>query len=673
MTRRHGRCLAYGDGIGFWPLAEIIKQHLELDETDDLEVARTRLASAVDGMQDAPWLRARLAPLVGLPADAAERDEVFAAWQRFFDEVAARSPLLLVFEDLHWADPAVLAFIRRLAEWSTEVPILIVCTARLELLDTHPDWIDGLGNATTLAVGPLSRGDTEHLVETLLVDVQAPRDVSTIVIDRSAGNPLYAEEYVRLLADRGDGISPDQGMPESVRAVIAARLDTLAPESRSLLRDAAVNGKVFTAGALAAIGDLEPAPVRTALRELERKEVIRRSPASPPGDEQYAFWHDLVHEVVYDQISLVERADKHRRTAEWIEQAAGERIADRAELLAHHYGEALALSRVTGQADLEPLRRAALRHGTTAAERAMALDAERATRLARQGLELAVDDDAERARLLCVLGTARAHVGALAEARALLRSARAAAETAGDAATLGVAFLQEAFAVYIAGDGQRWGEVCDEAIERLSREPPTGPFSLMLTHASVCQLFRHRMAASAALVERALEIAIAQDDQIAVTFALTCRGLLRSESSDPGALDDFESSLALCVEIGSPWTALATFHVGLGRLVWTGPASAAQIMRDAIDEAVRTRSASFETLRASWTCSASATARTGTSCLRRPVARWRGRTRTTPCNTARGPPHRWAASSRCAAIWQAPAPRWTASCPRRGASSTGSR
>jgi class 3 adenylate cyclase/tetratricopeptide (TPR) repeat protein len=595
VTRRRGRCLAYGDGIGFWPLAEIVRQQLAIDEADNEDLARARRAAAVEGMQDAPWLRARLAPLVGLPAEAAEREEVFTAWQRFFDEVAARTPLLLVFEDLHWADPAVFAFIQHLAEWSTGVPILVVCTARPELFDLHPGWASGLVNATTLALLPLSREDTARLVKSLLGDLPASPDETAVLVDRSGGNPLYAEEYARLLADRGDSTSSDLVMPETVRAVIAARLDSLPVDGRGLLRDAAVCGTVFWAGALAAIGGREPGPVRVALHELARKELIRRSRTSTlPGDEEYAFWHDLVHEVAYNQIPRVDRADKHRRTAEWIEHATGERMGDRAELLTHHYAEALALTRTTAQGEPEPLRRAALRHVTTAAERSMGLDTEHATRLARQGLDLAVEDDPERARLLCVMGTARAQAGEFDEARALLQSARDAAEAAGDAESLGAAFLQETFAVYISGDGRRWETIVDEAIERLGRERATGQFALLLIQAAVRQMLRRDLAASASLLERALEISRTLGDQFAAAFALNIRGVLRAESSDYGALDDLESSVELFLELGSPWVAMAKFHLGLGRLVWAGPAEAAPVMQEAIDDGVRTRNTSFE-------------------------------------------------------------------------------
>jgi class 3 adenylate cyclase len=138
--RLHGRCLAYGDGMGLWPLSEAVKQHLNLTETDGEDEARRRLERAVAGMGDAGWVRARLAPLVGLEGEGGERDEAFTAWQRFFDEIALRQTLVLVFDDLHWAHPTMLAFVHHLAEWSTGVPLMVVCTARPELLDAHPHW-----------------------------------------------------------------------------------------------------------------------------------------------------------------------------------------------------------------------------------------------------------------------------------------------------------------------------------------------------------------------------------------------------------------------------------------------------------------------------------------------------------------------------------------------------
>jgi len=199
---RRGRCLAYGDGIGLWPLAEIVKAHVGISETEGEDEARARLGEAVVGMTDAAWLRTRLGPLVGLSGEAGEREEVFAAWQRFFDEVAARGPLVLIFEDLHWADPAMLAFIQYLAEWSAGVPILVVCTARPELLEAHADWSGGLANATTLALRALPTEDTMRLARSLLGDLPISAEGERRLVERSGGNPLYAEEYARLLGER---------------------------------------------------------------------------------------------------------------------------------------------------------------------------------------------------------------------------------------------------------------------------------------------------------------------------------------------------------------------------------------------------------------------------------------------------------------------------------------
>ena len=163
VTRLRGQCLAYGDGIGFWPLAEIVKQHLSITQTTSELDAGVRLAAAVEGMEDAPWLRARLAPLIGLPGEVGDREEVFTAWQRYFDEIADRTPLVLVFEDLHWADAALLAFLQHLLEWSADAPLLVLCTARPELLDAHAGWAGGAANATTLALRPLDHDETTRL------------------------------------------------------------------------------------------------------------------------------------------------------------------------------------------------------------------------------------------------------------------------------------------------------------------------------------------------------------------------------------------------------------------------------------------------------------------------------------------------------------------------------
>ena len=583
----HGHCLAYGDGIGFWPLSEIVKQHLSITQTTGEDDARVRLSAAVEGMQDAPWLRARLAALIGLAGEAGERDEVFTAWQRFFDEVADRTPLVLVFEDLHWADPALLAFLKHLVEWSADAPLLVLCTARAELFDLNTEWAGGAANATTLALRPLDDVETARLAETLLDELVQETGVAAEIVARCGGNPLYAEEYARLVADRIPGAGSELAIPETVRALIGARVDGLSVERRTLLHDAAVIGKVFWAGALAAIGEHDATRVGADLHELARRELIRRSRHSTlPGDQEYSFWHDLVHEVAYAQIPRARRAESHRRTAEWIEQLAGDRVDDRVELLAHHYSTALSLTRETADGDSEPLRRAALRQLTAAATRALRLDPAHAMRLARQGLALATAP--ERAPLLHLLGTALVLTGAFEDAQTSLGEARTAAEAAGDTETLVKTAYQEYEVAFFSGDTSHADRLTQTAIARFSSEPPSGAFAMLLGAAGFLRVMRQDLAPGAALIQRAIEMGDAVGESQAVAAAINFRGLARVETGDSEALADLETSLAMLEEVGSTLVTMGKFHLGFGRLVTTGPSHAASALEDAIAHGTRT-------------------------------------------------------------------------------------
>ena len=256
LTRwRQGRCLPYGEGITFWALGEIVKAEAGILESDSAEVAAAKLEAAVSPEEpERQWLLQRLGPLVGVEAASpAERQELFAAWRRYLEGLAAARQTVLVFEDLHWADEALLAFLEHLAEWSEGVPLLLLCTARPELYERHPGWAGGIRNATTINLPPLSDQETAELVSHLITTSLLGKELEQGVLERAGGNPLYAEEFVRLLADRDLG-ADEMELPESLQALIAARLDTLSPERKSLLQDAAVLGKVFWVGALAEIG-----------------------------------------------------------------------------------------------------------------------------------------------------------------------------------------------------------------------------------------------------------------------------------------------------------------------------------------------------------------------------------------------------------------------------------
>jgi predicted ATPase len=341
---------------------------------------------------------------VGAGAEPAAQEESFAAWRRFCENLAVERTTVLVFEDLHWADPALLAFLEHLADWAQGVPLLVLCTARPELHEQHPGWAGGLRNAHTINLAPLTDDETGQLVSILLERAVLPAETRQQLLERAGGNPLYAEEFVRLLTETGV-IGESVEVPESVQALIAARLDTLSSERKSLLHDAAVIGKVFWAGALAEMGGRELGEVEQALHELAHKELVRPSRSSSmQGESEYGFWHLLVRDVAYGQIPRAGRATRHQTAAHWLEQKAGERVDDLADVLAHHYLQALELSEAVGNAAQAKQLALPARHFLAlAGERALGLDATQAEERLARALELCPTGDPER-RSYCSAG-----------------------------------------------------------------------------------------------------------------------------------------------------------------------------------------------------------------------------------------------------------------------------
>jgi len=400
LTRwRQGRSLPYGEGVSYWALGEMLKGEAGILESDPAPVAEAKLREVVAracAAQEVEWLVSMLRPLVGIAEDgsaADRRGEAFAAWRRFLEALADERPTVLVFEDLHWADDGLLDFVDSLADWATDVPLLLVATARPELLARRPHWGGGKSNALTLSLAPLSEGETAELVHTVLERSVLPADVQAAVLARAGGNPLYAEEFARMVAERGAGTGEDLPLPESLQGLIAARLDALPRAEKELLQDAAVVGKVFWAGALGVSADVDE-----ALRSLERKEFVRRERRSAvEGELQYAFRHVLVRDVAYAQIPRAARAERHERVATWIESHV--RADDAAELLAHHYLSALDYSRAVGR-DVGTLAGRARLAFRDAGRRAVALNAfHNAARFFEAALELSPEDDDEWAAL----------------------------------------------------------------------------------------------------------------------------------------------------------------------------------------------------------------------------------------------------------------------------------
>ena len=300
---RQGRCLSYGTGAAYWGLGEVVKTHARILETDGAQTARRKLHDAVTRAipdeAEAAWVEGHLRPLVGLGShdqlSVDSRVEAFSAWRRFLEALAVDGTLVLVFEDLHWADEGLLDFAEHLAGWVRETPIVVICTARPELLEQRPDW------PGVVRLEPLARDDTAALLDVLLERGLLADGVWDSVLDRAAGNPLYAVEYARMLAGRRmEGELPP---PESLQAIVAARLDAIPPDSKRLLQDAAVVGKGFWAGALVAMSDRSYDDVERALVDLQRREFVRpHLRTSVSGESQYAFSHVLIRDVAYAEI-----------------------------------------------------------------------------------------------------------------------------------------------------------------------------------------------------------------------------------------------------------------------------------------------------------------------------------------------------------------------------------
>ena len=394
---RQGRSLPYGDGVSFWALGEVVKAHAGILETDSPQATEEKLVAVVAALEDADWIAGQLRALVGLGGELgdSQRSEAFAAWLQFFEGLAEQRPLVLVFEDLHWADDGLLEFVDHMADYASGVPILVVASTRPELLERRPDWGGGKRNATTLSLVPLDYEDTGTLVEALLAQLRVPAEEKAAILQRAGGNPLYAEEFVRMLAERG----VSEQVPETLLGAIAARLDGLSQAEKTSLQHAAVVGKTFWLGAVEAMDGVSRRELDERFHGLERKEFVRRERRSAvEADTQYSFLHVLVRDVAYGQIPRAARADAHTRAAAWIESLG--RAGDQAEMLAYHYVQALELAQASG-IDAESLVEPARRALRDAGDRAAALySVEAAERFYEAALELWPEDDPERPEIL---------------------------------------------------------------------------------------------------------------------------------------------------------------------------------------------------------------------------------------------------------------------------------
>jgi class 3 adenylate cyclase/tetratricopeptide (TPR) repeat protein len=551
---RQGRSLPYGQGVSYWALGEMLKAEAGLLESDPAPVAESKLRETVARVcaaQDVDWIESMLRPLIGIAGDVSSTDrrgEAFAAWRRFVEGIAEERATVLVFEDLHWADDGLLDFVDSLIDWATDIPLLVVATARSELLTRRPHWAGGKPNAATLTLAPLSESETAELVHAVLERSVLSAEVQAAVLMRAGGNPLYAEEFARMVAELGPGAGDDLPLPDSLHGLISARLDALTRVEKELLQNAAVVGKVFWPGAVAT-ATRDGAALVDALRSLERKEFVRRERrSSVEGELQYAFRHVLVRDVAYGQIPRSARAERHEHVAAWIELRVV-RGEDAAELLAHHYLSALEYSRAAGRdvSELGARARAVLRD---AGRRSVALNAfANAARFFEAAIELTPEEDPEWPRLALEHAEAAAYVD-ISNDRLLLRARDALA--AGDVHYAARAEMVLGEYRWLRGD-RTASEEHFRAAELLAGRMTEGDARLhVLGNLARFAMLGDENERTVALGRQALELAeqLGRDDMRA--HALDSIGVARLALGEAAGLADVEMSRELARGVSGP-------------------------------------------------------------------------------------------------------------------------
>ena len=405
-----GRTPPYGEGITFWALGEMVRERAGLAETDDEPTTRARIAETVatwvSDEQERRWIEPALLALLGADGGAqTSREELFSAWRTFFERIAAAGPTVMVFEDLEWADAGLLTFIDHLLDWSRGVPLFIITLARPELIDRRPDWGAGRKNFIALGLEPLPETEMRELLGGLVPGL--PERAARSIVARADGIPLYAMETVRMLVAEGKLVEAEGAyrpsadlsaiaVPETLHALIAARLDTINPTERSLVQDGAVLGQSFTVDGLAAVSRMEPEAVEEHLRALVRRELlIQESDPRSPERGQYAFVQAMIREVAYGTLTKPDRRARHLAAARYFESLGEEEIAG---ALAAHYLAAYRVSAAGPEAQaLAAQARISLK---AAATRAAALGSpEQAAVYYAQAVEV-TDDVPEAADLL---------------------------------------------------------------------------------------------------------------------------------------------------------------------------------------------------------------------------------------------------------------------------------
>jgi class 3 adenylate cyclase/tetratricopeptide (TPR) repeat protein len=542
-----GRCLAYGDGVAYWALAEMVRMRAGIAEQEEPAVAAAKLRAAVErhllDPDERAWVEPRLAQLLGLAELAsADREDLYAGWRLFFERLADQNPTVLVFEDLQWADAGLLDFVEYLLDWSRSHPLYVLALARPELADKHSSWGAAKRDFTSIALEPLSDEAIDELLAGLVPGL--PEELRSRIRERAEGMPLYAVETVRMLLDRGllrrdgDGyVAADEveslEVPETLHALIAARLDGLEPPERRAIEDAAVLGKTFTRTGLAALTGTSEEELGQILTALVRKDLltVQADPRSPERGN-YGFLQALVQRIAHDTLSRKERKARHLAAARHFEQSWGPDEAEIVEVVASHYLDAY---RADPEApDAAEIRLAARDALARAGRRAASVAAnEEAQRYFEQAAELAEQDPRLQAELFEQAGTMAETDNRNADAIELFE--RAIALCASEGLTHAGARVEAklAFALWSSGQIDTAAERMGRSFEILAGDEPDEDLAMLAAQLARFRVFIGDAAAAEEPLEFALEVAEARRFPHVISEALNTKSLILARRGHP--------------------------------------------------------------------------------------------------------------------------------------------
>ncbi len=445
-TVLRGRCLSYGEGITYWPLAEMVRQATGLSADESAPEGRRRLRELLSGIDQAAEVVEALAPLVGLGGAEMGSQESFWAVRTFFTTLAQRTPLIIWFDDVHWAEPTLLDLIEHVADWSRDAPILLLCLTRPELLEERRTWGGGKLNATSMLLQPLTETRCHRLIRSLMGSDDLDPALVRRITTSAPGNPLFVEQMLAALVDDGrlrregnrwiaTSDLADVQVPPTISALLAARLDRLDTPERQVLERAAVVGERFYLDAVTDLSEVSERPhVATHCLALVRKELVHPDRSDLPGVQAYRFLHVLLRDCAYQATSKRQRADLHERFARWLQARMLGGPGEHDELVGYHLEQAYRYRVELGMRDDDTteLGRQAATCLTEAADRVRQGDEAGAAALLKRAITLLPDTDPMRLRGEIDLGWALYSFGRLTDAERILRQVTERARRAGE-------------------------------------------------------------------------------------------------------------------------------------------------------------------------------------------------------------------------------------------------